>query len=506
MHTLIPMSARDVLAAIHRGKNALVNVEGPHGEIVTADNGENTRKWKALATATVDGLLSCSVLAPWLTGEQTYFSLSSIYPAAWHRYQSEVTGLEVFSREQLQYLNCVCTDVDLAHDAGSRFDFDAQAQEILDFTVTAGLPFPSMLSNSGRGMWLFWLLKDRRYPEQPLGAFRNLQIIHSRILSATVTAYRKFNSGVDHSCTDSQRVARFPGSINSKSGTIAEYFRTSDQIFTLPEIASGFGVRAQKTIITERKAQALPCTGKPDCKCSGLRVSESCKELKPVCLTMRTQAALLRWRVPLSGLRKLAEIRGKFSKGHRRKAVYLFASIAKRARLQNLQAEAINFAGNHCPQLSFSEVRKCIAAARKNWRHISHSRIVDMLKITAPEQAQLTFWLKPATPSKAAAIEHRRTILAAEIALNGPLSIRKAMFSLSRRGITICRSQIAEDLKHIRAKGDGGAQTPRGLSLRSQPKTQKTESGFSCLSVSAESKTSTGTSIKNRTAAARRTQ
>jgi hypothetical protein len=38
-HTLIPMSARDVLTAIHRGDNALVNVEGPHGRFVV-------RGWK----------------------------------------------------------------------------------------------------------------------------------------------------------------------------------------------------------------------------------------------------------------------------------------------------------------------------------------------------------------------------------------------------------------------------------------------------------------------------
>lgn len=497
-HTLIPMSARDVLTAIHRGKNALVNVEGPHGEIGIAEDGESRRKWKALGTNTVDGLLSCPILAPWLAGEQIYFSLSSVYPAQWHRYQSEVTGLEVFSREQLQYLNAVCTDIDLAHVEGARFDFEAQAEKVLDFTLAAGLPYPSMMSNSGRGMWLFWLLRDRLNPEQPLGAFRNLQVFHSRLLSATVTAYRKFNSGADASCTDSQRVARFPGSINAKSGTIAQYFRTSDQIFTLPELANGFGVKARKTILSEREALSTPCTGRPNCKCSGQRVDESGKTKKPVCLTMRSQAALLRWRLPLTGLRKLAEIRGKFSKGHRNTAVYLFASIGKRARMEKLQPETIDFAGHFCPRLTLSEIKKCIKSARKNWRHISNSKIVDMLKITAAEQAQLTFWLKPVTPTKEAEIQHRRSILAAEIALHGPLPIRKAMFALAQRGITVCRSQIAEDLKHIRLNQGGDAQ-------RHLPHSSKPESGFSCLSVLAESEASTGTSRKNRTAD-RRTQ
>jgi hypothetical protein len=123
-----------------------------------------------------------------------------------------------------------------------------------------------------------------------------------------------------------------------------------------------------------------------------------------------------------------------------------------------------------------------------------------MLKITAAEQAQLVFWLKPVTPSKAAEIEHRRAILAAEISLSGPLSIRKAMFALAQRGIRSSRTRIALDLQYIRDNASGGAQTPRGLSLRSQPQNQKLDSRKSCLSVSAQPETSTGTSIKNGTA------
>ena len=65
-HTLIAMSAREVLTAIHRGKDACVNVEGPHGRIVIED-GKEERQWKALASNTVDGLFSCETLAPFLT-------------------------------------------------------------------------------------------------------------------------------------------------------------------------------------------------------------------------------------------------------------------------------------------------------------------------------------------------------------------------------------------------------------------------------------------------------
>jgi hypothetical protein len=136
--------------------------------------------------------------------------------------------------------------------------------------------------------------------------------------------------------------------------------------------------------------------------------------------------------------------------------VYLFAAIGRRCRLADLQAEAAQFASRHCSGLTSSEVRKCIKSARKTWKHISNDKIEEMLDVTAGEREHLSFWLKPVTPSKKAQIEHRRAILAAEIALNGPLSIRKAVFVLGQRGVTLSRSRIGADLKYLRGVGVTG--------------------------------------------------
>jgi hypothetical protein len=442
------MSASEVLTAIHRGPEAVINIEGPHGAWV---EGNERREWRVLASGTADSLLSCRILEPWLRGEQVYFSLSSVYPS--HRaWRSEVTGLPVYSRAHLRYLNVVCTDIDIAHAAGSSFDFDFQAQQVLDFTMRAGFPHPTLLSDSGRGIWLFWLLKDRLDEQQPLCAYRNLQAFHSRLLSAAVAAYQKFNSGADSSCTDSQRVARFPGSLNAKSGTPARYFRISDKIFSLPELANAFGVRPQKTSISVDAPTVSECTGKPDCKCGGVRYSTAGKPKRPVCLTQRARAGVTRWRVPLAGIRQLAEIRGRFKKGCQHNAIYLFAAIGKRARLSNLHSETARFAATYCPALSHSEVKRCIRSARKSWKHISNRTIIKMLRVTHAEKTQLTSWFKNPAPTKRAQIAFRRDILAAEIALRGSLSIRMAVFVLSKYGITSSRSRIAEDLKHLRTK------------------------------------------------------
>jgi hypothetical protein len=503
-HTLIPMSPREVLTAIHRGKDALINIEGPHGPWVVED-GERKRQWKVLASNTVDGLLTCPTIAPWLMGGQAYFSLASVFRAPWRKYKSSVTRLSVYSRCELEFLNCISVDIDIAHTEGARFDFETQAQEVLDFTLTAGLPYPSIICDSGRGMWLHCPIKDRLDPSQPLTAHGNLQMFHSRLLSAAVAAYRRFNAGTDSSCTDSQRVARFPGSINTASGTRARYFRTSDQIFTISELADGFGVKPRKTVITKQEVETTECTGKSDCKCGGQRYDDDGKPKRPVCATMRAQAALLRWRLPLAGLRQLAEIRGRFKTGQRHVAAYLFASIGKRAKIAKLQHETECFANLHCPGLPWSDIKECVKSARKSHLHISNDKIVEMLRITGAERAQLSPWLKPNTPSKRAEITFRRSILAAELELRGSISIRQAVYVYAKRGVVIGRSQVAEDLKHIKATTlSGGSVTaprPRYFTFGGRARTQNPEN-FAC-SVGTEqldpTMATTGTSKKNRT-------
>jgi hypothetical protein len=65
-----------------------------------------------------------------------------------------------------------------------------------------------------------------------------------------------------------------------------------------------FGVKARKTAITKREELTAACTGKPDRKCGGQRSDAAGKLKKPVCLTMRAQAAKMRWSIPLAGLRR----------------------------------------------------------------------------------------------------------------------------------------------------------------------------------------------------------
>lgn len=512
-HELIKLSPAEVISAFHRGQNALVNIEGPHGE---------AGAWHVLASMTGPELLSNPKMAGWLTGEQTYFGLASVYRSR-ASFASTVTGLNCRLRNNgLQYLNAVAVDVD-QHD-GQPFDFDTAVQAALDYTIQRGLPFPSLVSSTGRGLWLFWLLRDRpawndrqgRAADHPPGAHSNLQGLLSRINRAAVEAYRGLRQGTaDSACSDSQRVARFPGSVNAANGQRCEYSRVSDRLYTFPEIADAFGVKAIRTRLTlAEDSTVTPCTGKRDCKCSGQRFhSDTGRPLKPVCLTLRATAGRARWMRPFSAIQQLAEHRGTFSKGTRHDALYYLACMARRAGL-NVASEVYKFAAKYCPTLTGSDIRKTLKAANKNTGKIRNAVIVERLKITDAELAQITGWIKPARAPKGTrktAIESRREILAAELKKDPNCSIRRAVFLLVQAGLKIGRSQVAESLRVLRdslvtskERGRGlgaGAQTPPlHPAFAASPETQTRQNPVSLLICISEAegqrKPYTGTSMK----------
>ena len=488
-HELKPMTPGETLAAFHRGQDCLVSIEGPHGALCVSKDGKQKQEWKVLASLPPGEITSNAKLSEYLQEGQVYFSLSSLYASRTGNFTSSVTGLPCYSRDRnLRWLNCVSIDID-AH--GQPFGFSNEIQNILDFTVKAGLPLPSVVCDSGRGAWLHWLLTDRedynakagRPAHHPPGAYRNLQGLHSRILRAAVGLYSGLGAGKsDSSCTDSQRVARFPGSLNTSSGTRCEYFSVagaSDRFHTLHEMAGHFGVKALKTKLTmDTDANVSECTGQPDCKCGGLRWDrDTGKELKPVCLSIRARGGRARWQRPLSAIKQLAERRGQFKSGQRHKAVYLFAVFARRARLKDMQRQMFLFAAKYCTALSNSDVLKCLKAANKNTGKIRNATIVDWLKITDTELSQITGWLtlaRTANVTRKSTIEARRVILQTELQSAGSCSIRKAMFLLVSAGIVCSQSAISRDLLSLRGKALKPKQTPLPKTqVKNQTKTKK---------------------------------
>lgn len=117
-------------------------------------------------------------------------------------------------------------------------DVDCQIGKLADAGV---IPQPSVVVLSGRGVIVFWLLRDARNPDQPppdLGGNRALYVKLNRALQARLSDFAP-----DRSAYDATRAFRMPGSINSKVGLRVIYRPQFDEqglpfTYTLGELAA----------------------------------------------------------------------------------------------------------------------------------------------------------------------------------------------------------------------------------------------------------------------------
>ncbi|PYP91859.1 MAG: hypothetical protein DMG65_06030 [Candidatus Angelobacter sp. Gp1-AA117] len=408
-----PLSPSEAINAIHRGGNALVSIESK----------TESGAWVRLATGTTIELFSSELLQPHLSDADVYFGLNSVYASYRSRRKSKITGMTVYSRKHLQHLNAVAVDLDQAHQPGQQFHFRSFLERVLRYSQQEGIPLPSIAINSGRGCWLLWLLADRRDQSQPVPAHPDCCNIVKRIGRAAIRKFESF--GADRHCYDPERVCRIPGSINSASNSRVQFYRISDRYFTTAELGTAFDVHAHRTQITPRR------TGE-----KGAR---------------QIPGGLERWRVPLRGIRALAEMRRKFPQGTRRYATYYYAVLCRRARVDNVEQAVMQFAEKYCPTLTLAQVKKCLHSSQQSHFHIRHDTLMRDLKITTKEQEVLSLWFKKPQPSCATKISHRHKMIRAEMELAvGAVSVRRMVDILKiKHGLTVGRTTVARDMQKI---------------------------------------------------------
>ena len=78
------------------------------------------------------------------------------------------------------------------------------------------IPGPSAFLLSGRGLWVFWRLRDHSNPDACPGGFDNLRALAKKINQKLASVFASL--GADSKCVDMARVRRVAGGINSKSG------------------------------------------------------------------------------------------------------------------------------------------------------------------------------------------------------------------------------------------------------------------------------------------------
>ena len=133
-----------------------------------------------------------------------------------------VKGRAHHSSTSLRYLCACAVDID-CYRCGR--DFQATL-ELVQEEYQRGLPMASIVVNSGRGMWLLWLLRDPNNANQAhYGAYgdnwNNHLLLYRRIeqhLGGSLA-----HLGSDRQATDAARHIRIPGSLNTKSETVVQW-------------------------------------------------------------------------------------------------------------------------------------------------------------------------------------------------------------------------------------------------------------------------------------------
>lgn len=297
------------------------------------------------------------------------------------------------TNKDVRWLTSCFTDIDCVKfgiTVGAAFGavIDAQDKGIL--------PPASIITRSGNGLWLFWLVSgaDHKEPSECSPAYRERIDLWAEVQGAICN--RLVNVGSDANALDAARITRIPGSVNTKAQARVAYWVQYDTAGTVPkyklaELAAAFGAVKKQ----------VPAS---------LRLVQNIYQARG----HKGQAG--RWASALRQFERLWKMRGKFKVGTRNAAVWVYAVILRRLPgklkleektiLEALEAlrrdleqpPADKF--THADLVATFESTKAARLAR-----IRNQTIADKLNITQDEAAMLEGWppamqYGPAPPAK----------------------------------------------------------------------------------------------------------
>jgi hypothetical protein len=170
-------------------------------------------------------------------------------------YKNKATGLpDVWRKERyLSKLTACYADLDCgrpeSEDPGAALTW-RQAQHEAEALADAGfIPQPSIMARSGRGVYLFWLLRDVKDPARLPHAWPEKVQLYKACNRALNERLRAHLLPADPAAIDAARVLRVPGSIHRKALRRVTYVIQLDQagrgfVYTLPDLAAALDLQA----------------------------------------------------------------------------------------------------------------------------------------------------------------------------------------------------------------------------------------------------------------------
>jgi hypothetical protein len=298
----------------------------------------------------------------------SFFSINGGYRLADR--SSAPWGRPLHNTDSLRFL-CACyCDIDYYSQGLTRLQVRAELERLWE---TGELPEASMEVDSGRGMWLLWLLHDAEDSKRAhLGAYTDnpndhLQL-YTRINKALYTRLRHI--GAD-AISDGVRSIRVPGSFRNDTETYVKWrvHGISDRAvsYTLTDLAAQLGVKTVRRPPAERAA--LAATRYP-------RGRQSKAWLK----TNQNRLVAL---VTIKDLRA-----GGFNRGCRNKAAFLYAMAMRSNAVSRDDAwVALCEMGESCtPTLSKGECRQALKMGYKiRMAKLEYKTMANLLDVTPTE-------------------------------------------------------------------------------------------------------------------------
>lgn len=214
---------------IHRG-----NPEGYIAFLAKGEPGGHAKNIAAVKVKEVREMLP-GILAQYVSYDG-YFTVNSYYQAGglWKK-----TGFHYPLRKEKNLLELAACYADLDIGRPETIDFEEGRMKADALQREGLIPPYSIMANSGRGMYLFWLLKDDKNPEGLPRAY-----------PATIKRYKQVNKALhkrlyelepDLKAHDAARILRIPGSIHRKTLRKVHYILQADinrqlMAYTLPEL------------------------------------------------------------------------------------------------------------------------------------------------------------------------------------------------------------------------------------------------------------------------------
>lgn len=282
-----------------------------------------------------------------LTGENNYISLNTFYKP-----QRRL--------ENIKELNALYIDLDYYNTNKT------QSQILMDLEqnyFNQLIPLPNYIVDSGRGMYLIWLIN--KVPSQALPLWKAIEEYFYNQLK---------DFGADRQALDATRILRVPGSINSKSKTVVTVLDEYKYVYDLREIQNEYLPELRSRTSKKQK------TNKP---------------YKKINFIFRERSL---YYARLQDLTKLCELRHYDVVGYRELILFLyryylcyFTEDTEKALQDTLELnkQFITPLGQNEVVRATKSAEKCYLTQDKQYKY-KNDTLIELLGITDDEQAKLS--------------------------------------------------------------------------------------------------------------------